>query len=184
MLQRVLLGSSPSRSPPLQTHRQAVSSVVVCRGEVPATPASAMLSIIIDLLQRRSFRKTRFDSAAGRSAHTPREMRSLKLTCSERDTLSRHAAAKGLRAGASGAPAARKEALLVQQQPSEATQDGRTTHSGFGRGRFSQCAGHAAAARGAYAAATPASVVSSSCCSSSARCFRPTMPSQMCSASA
>lgn len=139
VLQRVLLGSSPSRSPPLQTHRQAVSSVVVCRGEVPATPASAMLSIIIDLLQRRSFRKTRFDSAAGRSAHTPREMRSLKLTCSERDTLSRHAAAKGLRAGASGAPAARKEALLVQQQPSEATQDGRTTHSGFGRGRFSQC---------------------------------------------
>ena len=48
------------------------SAVLCCVGEVPATPASAMLSIIIDLLQRRSFSKPKYESSAGRSAHTPK----------------------------------------------------------------------------------------------------------------
>ena len=51
---------------------------------------------------------------------THQEMRSPQLTCSKRDALSRCTAAKGLRAGAAGTPAAWNKALLVQQQPSEA----------------------------------------------------------------
>ena len=66
------------------------SAVLCCVGEVPATPASAMLSIIIDLLQRRSFSKSKYESSAGRSAHTSRDALTAADLFDARRALARH----------------------------------------------------------------------------------------------
>ena len=51
VLRGVLLGSCPSH---LQPHRQALSSAWV-RRKLPASPATVILSIVVDFLQRWSF---------------------------------------------------------------------------------------------------------------------------------
>ena len=71
-----------------RTARQ--SAVLCCVGEVPATPASAILSIRIDLLQRRSFSKSIYESSAGRSAHTSRDALTAAHLFDARRALPRH----------------------------------------------------------------------------------------------
>ena len=87
--------SRSEESSPVALHRTCrrtarQSAVLCCVGEVPATPVSAILSTIIDLLQRRSFSKSIYESSAGRSAHTPRDAINTAHLFDARRTLPRH----------------------------------------------------------------------------------------------
>ena len=134
VLRRVLLGGSP---PHLQMHHQAVPAVLCCVGEVPATPASAILSIIIDLLQRRSFSKSIYESSAGRSAHTQSQRCAHRSSPVRRAT---HSPATQLpRASALGHRAHQRHEMKLCTCGSS-RQETTRTDSGLGRGDFSQCA--------------------------------------------
>ena len=78
--------------------RATQSASTLCSGCVLWTPAMAIISIVVGLLQRRSSRSLELETLPGRSSHDTEAVSSRKLVCSRRTTLSCEAAAENLSA--------------------------------------------------------------------------------------
>ena len=76
--------------------RATQSASTLCTGYVLSTPAMAILSIVVGLVQRRSSRSLEVETFPGRSSHDTEAVSSQKLVCSRRTTLSCEAAADDL----------------------------------------------------------------------------------------
>ena len=83
--------------------RATQSASTLCTGYVLSTPAMAILSIVVGLVQRRLSRSLEVETFPGRSSHDTEAASSQKLVCSRRTTLSCEAAVDNLSARTLGA---------------------------------------------------------------------------------
>ena len=128
---RLLCIVPASMAPPGVSRRLSVE-------EVPATPAMALMVMVVHILQRGVLRRSETEFCAVRSAHASREVLDRSLSCGPIRRRDRHSSATDvdcLRIGASGAPAASNEACWC----APATIQVRARRPDAGRHIFTPC---------------------------------------------